>query len=107
MTSSAGSADDSVPAGYVLDRALGAGRFGRAVLCTDAAGRSIVVRISGITGDRAAALEAELRSVAAAASHPCAVAIPKVWTDPELGVCFEQAHCPGVAAGPVDAEAAA
>jgi hypothetical protein len=97
----------AVPAGYTVVSELGVGRFGRAVLCQDAADRSIVVRISGISGDRAAALEAELRTVAAAASHPCAVAIPKVWTDPELGVCFEQAHCPGVAAGPVSAEVAA
>jgi hypothetical protein len=96
--------DPGVPRGYTVVRELGSGRFGRAVLCTDAAGRQIVVRISGVTGERAAALEAELRTVAAASSHPCALAVPKVWSDPELGVCFEQVYCPGVIEGPVDAE---
>lgn len=107
MASSVDPAEGRVPGGYSVIRELGVGRFGRAVLCRDTANREIVVRISGITGDRAAPLEAELRTVSAAASHPCAVAIPKVWSDPELGVCFEQAYCPGVAAGPVDAEALA
>jgi hypothetical protein len=105
MTSSTGSA--VVPAGYTAVEELGSGRFGRAVLCKDAADRTVVVRMSGITGERAASLEAELRSVAVAASHPCAVAIPKVWTDPTLGVCFEQGYCAGVVEAPVAAEAAA
>jgi hypothetical protein len=107
MASSAGSAESRVPAGYTVVQELGSGRAGRAVLCKDSADRSVVVRLTGISGAAAPAFEAELRTVAAAASHPCAVAIPKVWTEPELGVCCEQAHCPGMASGPVDAEVAA
>jgi hypothetical protein len=107
MASSAGSVQGRVPAGYTAVEELGSGRAGRAVLCRDAAERPVVVRMTGITGSGAAAFEAELRTVAAAASHPCAVTIPKVWTDPELGVCFEQTHCPGLAEGPLDVEVAA
>ncbi|MGQ0467445.1 MAG: protein kinase domain-containing protein [Sporichthyaceae bacterium] len=86
-------ASAQAPEGYEVVRELGMGRYGRAVECRKA-GSTVVVRVLGVAGSAAAALAAELRTLAAAADHACAVGLTRVWIDPLLGVCIEQTNVP-------------
>lgn len=93
-----------VPAGYTLLRELGEGRSGSALLCRDDSGSEIVIRaLTSAPTDSRPAVESELRALAAAGDHACAVRINRVWTDPGVGVCLEQEFCPG---GPLAASGA-
>ncbi len=64
----------------------------------------------GLDADAAAGLESELAAAAAASGHACAVRVNRVWTDKRLGICSEQAYCPGgspAAASAADPDAVA
>jgi len=98
MDSSDGRTETPVPAGYVLVRVLGEGRTGSALLCGAPGGREVVLRAidpQGRTGDDIAALATELRALAAAADHPCAVRTTRVWTENSVRLYTEQEFCPG------------
>lgn len=83
----------SAPKGYTLLRPLGENRPRRTLLCTNEAGQEVVVRVLADPGEASAEhLLDELRALAAAGDHPCAVPITRVWADPGVGVCVEQPH---------------
>lgn len=86
------------PVGYTVVRELGTGRLGRVLVCTSPSGSRVVVRVLAVRPvdtTAQARLEAELRAAAAAGQHACAAQISRVWTDPDLGICLEQAFGPG------------
>lgn len=93
------------PEGYEVVRELGTGRCGRTVLCRKG-GSSVVVRVLGVNGSASATLAAELRALAVATDHACAVGMSRVWIDPVLGVCVEHAYIPGDALGSLPGAAA-
>ncbi|HEX3829808.1 MAG TPA: protein kinase [Sporichthyaceae bacterium] len=102
-----------VPDGFVAVRGLGSGPRGRVVLCRRSDGTEVVVRmlsVDGLDAEATAGLESESAAAAAASGHACAVRVNRVWSDKRLGVCSEQAYCPGgslSSAVAVDSEAVA
>lgn len=104
-------AADAAPAGYAVIRELGHGRLGRVLLCRTEPGpgaesapaggaaagdEQVAVKVLDVRPEDERArlrLEAELRAVAAAGTHPAAAAITRVWADDGVGVCLAQEYC--------------